>query len=82
MRKLREAGRWTAQSNRIKSVYRYNGLGIRISHAINASTGTTDDDVTDSADSLTFFAYDERWRMVASYVGAGSASAAPQELDW
>ena len=55
---------------------------MRISHAANISTEIIDDDLTDATDSLTFFAYDERWRMVASYVGAGSASAAPQELDW
>ena len=76
--RMREV-RVTGESDRIKSAYRYNGLGMRISQAINLSSGTSDDDVTDAEDSLTYFANDERWRLVAAYAstgdgGTGSAS--------
>ncbi len=78
--RLREV-RLTAESNRIKSAYRYNGSGMRISHAINTSTGTTDDDVTDSTDPVTWFALDERWRTVAAYSGAGNSAVGATQLE-
>jgi RHS repeat-associated protein len=74
--RLREV-RIPGESNRIRNAYRYNGLGMRISQAINASGGTTDNDVTDSTDPVTWFAYDERWRIVATY--SGTANAAPSD---
>lgn len=73
--RLREA-RLTAESDRIKAAYRYNGVGMRITHAINASTGTTDNDVTDAGDPANFFADDERWRVAATYASSANASPA------
>jgi RHS repeat-associated protein len=45
--------------------YRYNGLGYRIGwhYDVNLSGGVT------SADPWYYFAYDERWRIVATYLG-------------
>jgi RHS repeat-associated protein len=66
--RLREVHDWveTAPSTwgwRIHTAYRYNGLGMRLTHEINVDN---DADI-DGSDVKTYFAYDERWRVVGTY---------------
>ena len=66
--RLREVYTWvlTAPSTwgwRIHAAYRYNGLGMRLTHEINVDN---DADI-DGSDVKTYFAYDERWRVVGTY---------------
>jgi RHS repeat-associated protein len=66
--RLREVHDWveTAPSTwgwRIHAAYRYNGLGMRLTHEINVDN---DADI-DGSDVKTYFAYDERWRVVGTY---------------
>jgi len=55
--------------------YRYNGLGFRISETFDTDT---DGDV-DGNDVTYHFAFDERWRIVATYVN-DDAAADPKEV--
>jgi RHS repeat-associated protein len=76
--RLREVHDWveTAPSTwgwRIHTAYRYNGLGMRLTHEINVDN---DADI-DGSDVKTYFAYDERWRVVGTY--ASPTAAGPTE---
>jgi RHS repeat-associated protein len=76
--RLREVHDWveTAPSTwgwRIHAAYRYNGLGMRLTHEINVDN---DADI-DGSDVKTYFAYDERWRVVGTY--ASPTAAGPTE---
>ena len=51
------------QGDALVAEYRYNGLGFRI--AVHEDTDTDSD--VDGSDLWYYFAYDERWRMVATY---------------
>lgn len=59
--------RSTGESDRLKTACRYNDVVMRITHAINMSAGISDDDVTDNGGPVTYFAYDERWRMAGTW---------------
>jgi RHS repeat-associated protein len=57
------------QSNAVVAEYRYNGLGYRISWKYDTDV---DGDV-DGSDKTYYFCYDDRWRIVATYLGSDSS---------
>jgi len=60
------------QANNLVAEYRYNGLGYRIGWHYDANASGT----VDGSDPWYYFAYDERWRPVATYRGS---DASPKE---
>jgi len=57
------------QSENLVAEHRYNGLGHRIGEHVD----TDDDGDVDANDEWRYFAYDERWRIVAHFLGSDSA---------
>jgi hypothetical protein len=57
------------QSNNVVAEHRYNGLGHRIGEHVD----TDDDGDVDGSDGWRYFAYDERWRIVAHFLGSDTA---------
>ncbi len=59
--------------------YRYNGLGYRIGWHYDVDTdGTVEDPPGSGSDPWMYFAYDERWRIVAMFLGEDDPDA-PKE---
>ena len=56
------------QSDDLVAEHRYNGLGHRIGELID----TDDDGDVDGSDEWRYFAHDERWRIVAHFMGSDS----------
>lgn len=57
------------QSNNLVAEYRYNGLGYRIGWHYDANASGA----VDGSDPWYYFAYDERWRPVATYRGSDTS---------
>jgi len=57
------------QSDALVEENRYNGLGFRIAEHVD----TDDDQDVDANDSWRYFAYDERWRVVAHFLNSDTA---------
>ncbi len=57
------------QSDALVAEHRYNGLGHRIGEHVD----TDDDGDVDGSDEWRYFAYDERWRIVAHFLGSDTA---------